>query len=209
MIPTEVTPTQDYITGAGFSFQNSDTRLVDLSGSGSIQFTDVQETTAITVRQLRTATFGIFSNATNGFTATTVQAAIEEARNSPAVNFISIASATAIASSTDTTIAGLTYTNSTGAAIKMVAEFSGDITISTTGGVLSASIYLNGSQVANSLRKTAGDQGALAGAARVTAFTSCKVTVPNGQTIDVRASVSAGSISIAACGFQLTKCGDF
>jgi len=150
-----------------------------------------------------------FNNATNGFTSNNVQGAIEEARNSPAVNFISIASATAIASSTDTTIVGMTYTNSTGSAIKMTADFCGDFTINTTGGVLSVSIYLNGSQVANTLRKLAGDQGALAGAARVTGVTNCKVTVPNGQTIDVRASVSAGNISIAACSLKLQKCGDF
>lgn len=161
------------------------------------------------INSTQTATSTPYDNSTSGLIATDVQAAIDESRISNPVNFISITSATAIASSTDTTIGGLTYTNSSGIAIKVVVATNTDITINSTGGVLSYSIYLNGAQVANTLRKTAGDQGALAGAARVTASTACKVIIPNGQTLDVRASVSTGNVSIAAGCLYLTKCGDF
>lgn len=150
-----------------------------------------------------------FDNATNGFAATEVQSAIEEARNSPAVNFISTAVSTNMSSSTDAVLSVMTYTNSTGAAIKVTADFNGDINIGAVGGVLSVSFYLNAVQVANTLRKMAGDQGTLAAATRVNASTSCKVTIPNGQTLDIRWSVSSGTITAAGRSLRLMKCGDF
>ncbi len=79
--PTELDPTEDYVAAKGLAFENNDNRLIDLDGSGNIQFKDVTETIAVTVRQLRTALNNIFSNAGNGFTATDVQAAIVEARD--------------------------------------------------------------------------------------------------------------------------------
>lgn len=81
MFPTEANPTQDYIATKGIAFENNDGRLIDLDGSGNIQFKDVTETISVTVRQLRTALSNIFSNVGNGFAATNVQAAIEEAKN--------------------------------------------------------------------------------------------------------------------------------
>lgn len=80
-LPTELDPTEDYVAAKGVALENSDNRLIDLDVSGNIQFKDVTETTPVTVRQLRTATNNIFSNSGNGFTATTVQAAIVEARD--------------------------------------------------------------------------------------------------------------------------------
>lgn len=80
-LPTEIDPTEDYLAAKGLAFQNLDTRLIDLDVSGNIQFKDATETVAVTVRQLRTAINNIFSNSGNGFTATDVQAAIEEAKN--------------------------------------------------------------------------------------------------------------------------------
>lgn len=80
-LPTEANPTQDYLAGKGISFENNDNRLIDLDGSGNIQFKDATETSAKTVRQLRTALQNIFDNSTNGFSATDVQSAIEEASN--------------------------------------------------------------------------------------------------------------------------------
>lgn len=76
--PTEADPSEDYITGKGFAFENNDNRLIDLNGSGQIQFKDAIETSYITVRQLRTAVNNLFDNTSNGFIATNVQAAIEE-----------------------------------------------------------------------------------------------------------------------------------
>ena len=149
-----------------------------------------------------------FSNATNGFTADNTQAAIEEARNSPAVNFLSTSTLQNIASSTDTVVTGVSYSNATGGPIKLTATFNADINI-PSGGVLSTSFYLNGTQVADSLRKISGDGGLGAGAFRATSITNSKVTVPNGQTLDVRCSVSSGSIGVTARSNCLIRCGDF
>lgn len=78
--PTEMNPAQDYVAAAGVSFENSDTQVVDLNGSGSIQFIDALETSPITVTQLKTAVDNTFDNSSNGFTASNVQTAIEEAK---------------------------------------------------------------------------------------------------------------------------------
>ena len=40
MFPTETDTTADYLACKGISFENSDTRLIDLNGSGVLQFTD-------------------------------------------------------------------------------------------------------------------------------------------------------------------------
>lgn len=80
--PVETNPSQDYLASKGIALENNDNRLIDLDGSGNIQFKDAIETIAVTVRQLRTALNNIFSNSGNGFVATNVQAAIEEARDS-------------------------------------------------------------------------------------------------------------------------------
>jgi hypothetical protein len=77
--PTETNPTQDYIAAKGFAIENLDTYLVDKSGS-NMQFTD-PTAGARTLNQLRTASQNSFDNTSNGFTATNVQTAIEEARN--------------------------------------------------------------------------------------------------------------------------------
>lgn len=79
---TEVNPTEDYVAAKGIALENNDNRLVDLDGSGNIQFKDAVETTPITVRKLRTANQNIFDNTLNGFIATDVQAAIEESKTS-------------------------------------------------------------------------------------------------------------------------------
>lgn len=78
---TEVSPSEDYIASKGLALENNDNRTIDLDGSGNIQFKDATETTAITVRQLRTAINNLFDNTSNGFTATNVQTGIEEAKN--------------------------------------------------------------------------------------------------------------------------------
>lgn len=78
--PTEADPTEDYLAPKGIALENNDSRLIDLDGAGSIQFKDALETVAISVRKLRTAIWNIFDNSSNGFAATNVQAAIEEAK---------------------------------------------------------------------------------------------------------------------------------
>lgn len=85
--PEECNPNQDYIAAKGISFQNLINRIIDLSETGAIRFADADHVEPKTILQLRTAVENIFDNTNNGFVATNVQAAIEEARNSSAENF--------------------------------------------------------------------------------------------------------------------------
>lgn len=43
--PREIDPSEDYVSGKGFAFEHSDTRLLDLNGSGEIKATDSVFTT--------------------------------------------------------------------------------------------------------------------------------------------------------------------
>lgn len=85
MFPTEANPASDYITGFGFAFRNSDNFLIDVNDNTNMFFKDGVITGGITLTQLRTAVNNIFDNSTNGFVATNVQTAIEEARAYPRV----------------------------------------------------------------------------------------------------------------------------
>lgn len=77
---TEASPTADYLTAKGMSFRNSLTTYIDSTTANVMQFQDSEVTDLISLNQLRTASSNLFSAATNGFSATTVQTAIEEAK---------------------------------------------------------------------------------------------------------------------------------
>lgn len=77
--PTEADPTEDYISARGVSIKNTDTMIVSSDVLDNITLTDPVNGTN-TVKELRTALNNIFDNSTNGFIASNVQAAIEEAR---------------------------------------------------------------------------------------------------------------------------------
>lgn len=79
-LPTEVDPSEDYIAGKGFAFENLDTVYFKKSGS-DIVVKDLTLGTEYTLNALRTALSNSFDNTTNSFVATNVQAAIEEARD--------------------------------------------------------------------------------------------------------------------------------
>ena len=50
--PTELDPLEDYLATKGLAFQNSDTRLLDIDGSGNIQFLDAGQVTPFRVNRL-------------------------------------------------------------------------------------------------------------------------------------------------------------
>lgn len=77
LLPSEVDTTQDYVTAKGFSLENLDTHLIERNGD-NIQFTDVASGTK-TIKNLLTASQNTFDNTSNGFIASNVQSAIEEA----------------------------------------------------------------------------------------------------------------------------------
>ena len=78
--PTEANDLADYQDIKGIVFSGDDNKSIDTDGSGNIQFQDLIETVAITVRQLRTASYNLFSNISNFFRASNVQTALEEAK---------------------------------------------------------------------------------------------------------------------------------
>lgn len=160
--PREGDPTQDYAAVAGIALQNSDTRLINLDGSGNIQFTDVTQTTAVTVTQLKTAVNNTFNNSTNGFIATNVQTAIEEARNS-VLNYYD--SGTAVIQTTST---GYTPTDLSIASVPTgtyFVSFSCIVSNSASNRTVSAAIYVGGVLTNTAAQRTSriGSGGGLVG----------------------------------------------
>ena len=138
-----------------------------------------------------------FDNATNGFNSTNVQDAIEES-----VNFSYSLEATATASVTagtgaDALLTGMTLTPPAG---DYLVWFSCDLNSSTVGAATSFSLYVGGTQKADSLRKVQPfDGGTLsAGAARCGVAINGKVTVNGSQAIEVRWSASGGTNAAAS-----------
>jgi hypothetical protein len=56
-LPTEANPTQDYLAAKGIAFENSDTRLLDLSAGGEIQYKDAVQGTYKTLNSITGGTF--------------------------------------------------------------------------------------------------------------------------------------------------------
>lgn len=132
-----------------------------------------------------------FDNSTDGFVATNVQSAIEEAKASPS---LVSAEATATASATaptgaDTLIAGMTLTPVAGT---YIVWFSCDITSASAGAAISVSIYAGGVQSTASLRKIIPFSGGTltTGNARGSMSTHITVTVNGSQAIETRWSTS-------------------
>jgi len=79
VLPTEVNPLEDGLCAAGLDINGENNKLIEAdSSSNNIVFTDPTNSSS-TLIELRTAATNIFNNSTNGFIATNVQDAIEEA----------------------------------------------------------------------------------------------------------------------------------
>lgn len=104
----------------------------------------------------------------------------------------------------DTLMTGMTLTPVAGT---YLAVFSCDIDCATTGAVTSVSIYVGGTQKADSLRKVAPfDGGALsATSARCGVSTNGYVTVNGSQAIEIRWSASTGTNTAAARTLNLLR----
>lgn len=141
----------------------------------------------ITITQ--TATSTPFDNATNGFTSTDVQSAIEESSHKLS-SFEATATASASApTGADTLIAGMTLTPVAGT---YIAWFSCDINSAVAGAVITASLYVGGVQSATSQRKVEPFSGGTltTGSARGALALQGTVTTTAGQAIEVRWSTS-------------------
>ena len=137
-----------------------------------------------------------FDNTGTGFIATDVQAAIIEGVNrNTTIQVSSVATATT-ASTTD---ALLTTMSITPTPAQYLAFFNSSMIADAAGQAISASFYVGGTQVPESLRKIApADGGALSvGTARGIMDVMGIITVTTGQTVEVRWSTSSGT---ATCG---------
>lgn len=110
---------------------------------------------------------------------------------------INATTGTNMSSTTDAVLNGMTTTPSAGTYIVL---FNCDMESNTAGAAISISYYVAGVQVANTLRKLIPfDGGALsAAAARGIAALQHLVTLNGSQVIDVRWSISSGTVSAAA-----------
>lgn len=171
--PTETNPNQDYLATKGIAFENADNRLIDLTPTTKeIQFLDAVETVAITVRMLRTAVQNIFSNATNLFSATNVQAAIEEAKFK---RHKKIAKATAEDTTTSSTwrlLVGMEVTIDLAGSYELF--FNGDCDTDGVNGKGEWQFYKNGSPIAGT-KRTLGVSTLILG---LITLSSCEVAAP-------------------------------
>lgn len=78
--PTETNPLQDYIAAKGLAFENNDLRLIDLDGSGNLQFIDATELVYVPLWKLRYALYTVFNNTGKSFTTTDVENALNQLR---------------------------------------------------------------------------------------------------------------------------------
>jgi hypothetical protein len=76
--PVEANPSEDYLSAKGLAFENLDTRIMDLDGSGNIQFKDATETSYMQLWKLRRAIYEIFDPAGSTLVSTNTEAAIKE-----------------------------------------------------------------------------------------------------------------------------------
>lgn len=144
-----------------------------------------------------------FDNSTNGYIATDVQAAIEETnKHLLAIEVSATASATA-PTGTDALMPTMTITASPGT---YLVYFTCDLNSPNAGAVVSVSIYANGTQIAQSLRKIMPFAGGTltVGNQRIGAATNGLVTLTAGA-IEIRWSTSSGTITTAARTLNLLR----
>lgn len=77
-LPTELDPQEDYVAAKGISFQNTDDKLIDLDGSGNIQFKDFTETTYWPLWKLKRALYNVFNPSPTSMVSTNTEDAIKE-----------------------------------------------------------------------------------------------------------------------------------
>lgn len=90
--PVETNPAQDYLAAKGLALENSDTRLLDLDGSGNFQFKDATETAYMQLWKLRRAIYEIFDPSNTTLVSTDTESAIKELEDMP---FVGLGQATA------------------------------------------------------------------------------------------------------------------
>lgn len=138
-----------------------------------------------------------FDNSTDGFVATNVQAAIEEAGKHLASIEVSDTGTISAPTGTDALMTTMSITPTPGT---YICWFTCDINSGVGGAAISCSIYVNGVQDASSLRKVIPFAGGTltTGAARAAMAINRTVAVTTGQTVQVRWSSSNAGPTAAA-----------
>lgn len=142
-----------------------------------------------------------FDNSTNGFTATNVQAAIEEAKAFFASTVVTSVTAPTTSSSTDALLTGMTMSLAAGT---YFVDFTTTMTSDAAGAVISISFYRAGTQLGETLMKISPfDGGALsATTARGAVAINHKIVITGTQTVEVRWSISNGN---GTCGPRIMR----
>lgn len=145
-----------------------------------------------------------FDNSTNGFAATDVQAAIEEAQRPVITEVTDTANATTT-SGTDALLTTMTITP-TIAGNYMVC-FESSITSNAAGAAITYSVYVNGTQQAATVKKMSPlDGGTLSvGSARADASLRKKIAWTTG-TIEIRWSTSGGTATCGPRTMDIMRC---
>jgi hypothetical protein len=204
IFPTETNPTEDYIAAKGISFENTETKTIDTDVSGNIRFKDLIETSAITVRQLRTAANNIFNNVGNGFIATDVQHAIEEARNYAIITSYTLESLTPFTTSNRTSYVVVPDMSITPAAGTYIALYSASIFYTTTPKAHYWSIFIDSIEDVHSTRT----QDTSHSSQNMSDVTHTIVVVNGNETVDVRVKCdNTGSLTVNARNLLLLKIG--
>lgn len=138
-----------------------------------------------------------FDNSTNGFIATDVQDAIEEATHK-LVHYEVSATASALApTGTNTLINSMTISPAAGT---YIVWFDCDINSGSAGAAITCSIYVGGVQDVSSVRKIVPFSGGTltSGSARGIMALHCTVVVTSGQAVEIRWSSSNSGPTAAA-----------
>lgn len=147
-----------------------------------------------------------FDNSTNGFTATNVQTAIEEAATHQPHTEVSATASASAPTGADVLLNSMTISPSAGV---YVAWFSTDVTSGVAGATISLSFYVGGTQDAASLRKIIPFSGGTltSGNARGAVAFQRTVTITAGQALEVRWSTSNAGPTAAARTMTIVRVG--
>lgn len=203
MYPTETNPNTDYLNCLGVAFGSALVASITES-SNIMNFSDAITTSPITLTQLYTAVNNTFNNSTDGWVATNVQAAIEEAPIHLRAGEVS-SSAAATSTTGDQVMTGMTFTPAAGT---YLVWFSCDLNSPTAGSVASISLFIATTQVVQSLRKIMPFAGGTltVGNQRVGASTNGLLTVNGSQAISLHWSSSTAGITVADRTLNYLRC---
>lgn len=204
MYPTETNPNADYLNCLGVAFGSALVASITES-SNIMNFSDAITTSPITLTQLYTAVNNTFNHSTNGWVASNVQTAIEEA---PIHLRAGEVSATANATTTSGTSALLTGMTVTPAAGTYLVWFSVAINSNNAGSTQTLGLYVGGTLKADSARVISPFDGGALSATTASGVVSINglVTVNGSQAISIEWATSGGTATAGPRTLNYLRC---